>query len=193
MSYRFETVLTLAVAVVAFLFGTFFLVPPLLPNNNTGTPDTNNTVDNPNTAGDTDTGDGTNTANGTDTAGGTDTINGTNAQIQNGIANYINDFMVTITPWTPSSNPDIGERVQVSVTNTSNETYNYVLLHIVFTDDFYSPIKTTTAGVYSQIDPSDTVSVYISANGIAESTAFVYAVEDDYFILDDERGLMSTR
>jgi hypothetical protein len=165
---HFESIMTVAVALITFLFGIFFIVPPIIPADNTQ-------------------------PNGTDTNGTSNeevggAVNLTDAEMQTSIENFIDDFVVEITPWTPSS---LGERVRVSVTNTSQANYNWAIVHIVFIDDNGNTIKTATGGTYSNIMPNDTVNIYMSADGLQNSMGFVYAVETDRFIYDSDMGLIS--
>jgi archaellum component FlaF (FlaF/FlaG flagellin family) len=101
---------------------------------------------------------------------------------------YDNNFSVVISRWTPSSS---GERVQVSITNTGAETYNWAMLDIVFLDKSNNIIKTARGGAYSQIRPNDTVNIYMLAEGIENARGFVRSVTTDRFVYDPENGLTS--
>lgn len=101
---------------------------------------------------------------------------------------YDSNFAVEISPWTPSS---LGERVQVSITNIGNQTYDWAMLNVIFVDEIGNVIKTERGGAYSQIRPNDTVNIYMLAAGMENVRGFVYSVESDRFIYDPETGLIS--
>jgi hypothetical protein len=168
MFYRFESILAVAVIMLGLIFGAFFVIPPLTPSENI-LPENK-------------------AADDTDNSYFDDIKNISDAQMQSAIDSYIEDFDVKITPYSPSS---IGERVQVSVTNISPNTYIWAILYIVFVDGNGNIIKTITGGAYSSIYPNDTKDTYISAVGLENALGFVYGVEAEQFIYDENLGLLS--
>jgi hypothetical protein len=159
---------SIILTIFAFLVGAFFIMRPPAPADDDNLTEN---IDNTNTVNDTPAG------------------NITDIQMQSAIENYIDDFNVEITPWTPSGT---GDRVRVSVTNIGNTTYEWALIYIVFIDELGNTVRTAMGGAYSHIAPNDTVSIYISADGLGNAAGFVYAVENQHFVEDPDRGLMST-
>jgi hypothetical protein len=112
------------------------------------------------------------------------------AAMQNAINNYLADFNTNLAEWTPSS--DGSPRVRVDVTNMTNQTYNWVILDIAFLDNATGAVvKTASIGAKSELTPNQTASVYVSGIDINNVTAYVYNVENNHFVYDEDGQLVS--
>ena len=94
------------------------------------------------------------------------------------IGAYINEFAVDTSPWIPS---DGVERVQVGITNIGGNTYDWVVLDVVFLDDNGVAKSRVQSGAHSQIIPGDTVNVYMAAAGTENARGFVSRVQANIF------------
>ncbi|MDR0384315.1 MAG: DUF3157 family protein [Christensenellaceae bacterium] len=77
---------------------------------------------------------------------------------------------------------------QINITNTSTDTYTWVVLELAFVNENGEIVKTQTAGAYSEIAPNQTVSIYV--RNLEENTeCYVYEIKNNYFITNPNQGV----